>query len=126
MKFIVSTVTLLKGLRKICCINQCSISILKNFLFEIKEGEMTVTAANLKTSVCTIVKVGTNDSGYFAMSPRILLDTLKCLPEQLLIFKINKRTFGVEIISEGKSYRMRGANAEKIRKEICKRHPNAK
>ena len=126
MKFVVSTVTLINGLRTISDVFEpSSLPILRNFLFEIREGKMRISCANKKDLVNAELKVESKDSGCFALSPRVLLDILKCFPEQQLTFKINKETLRMRVISETGFTMLRGANAEKLRKEIRKRHPNA-
>jgi len=114
MKFIVSTTSLLKSLQTISgVINSSSVlPILEDFLFEIKGGKMTVFATDLETSMSTELKVEAKDSGRIAIPARILLDTLKTLPEQPLTFKVDEKTFGVEITSETGRYKLSGENAE--------------
>lgn len=114
MKFIVSTTTLLKSLQTISgVINTSSVlPILEDFLFEIKAGKMTVFATDLETSMSTELKVEAKDSGRIAIPARILLDTLKTLPEQPLTFKVDEKTFGVEITSETGRYKLSGENAD--------------
>lgn len=127
IKFVVSTGALLKALYNISGAIDCrSVPILDSFLFEIKEGKMTVTAAGAKIYLSTELKVESNDNGSFAIHARTLLDNLKCMPEYPLIFKINKETFRVHIITEWGRYNLREVNAEKLKKVIRKRHPNAK
>ena len=60
----------------------------------------------------TELKVEAKDSGRIAIPARILLDTLKTLPEQPLTFKVDEKTFGVEITSETGRYKLSGENAE--------------
>ncbi|HRG90166.1 MAG TPA: DNA polymerase III subunit beta [Chitinophagales bacterium] len=114
MKFIVSTTTLLKSLQTISgVINTSSVlPILEDFLFEIKGGKMTVFATDLETSMSTELKVEAKDNGRIAIPARILLDTLKTLPEQPLTFKVDDKTFGVEITSETGRYKLSGENAD--------------
>jgi DNA polymerase-3 subunit beta len=114
MKFIVSTTTLLKSLQTISgVINSSSVlPILEDFLFEIKGGKMTVFATDLETSMSTELKVEAKDSGRIAIPARILLDTLKTLPEQPLTFKVDEKTYGVEITSETGRYKLSGENAD--------------
>jgi DNA polymerase-3 subunit beta len=98
MKFIVSTTSLLKSLQMISgVINSSSVlPILEDFLFEIKNGNLTVFATDLETSMSTELKVEAKDAGRIAIPARILLDTLKTLPEQPLKFKEDDKNFGVE------------------------------
>lgn len=114
MKFIVSTSTLLKSLQTISgVINSNSVlPILEDFLFEIKGGKMTVFATDLETSMSTELKVEAKDNGRIAIPARILLDTLKTLPEQPLTFKVDEKNFGVEITSETGRYKLSGENAD--------------
>ncbi|HWB63337.1 MAG TPA: DNA polymerase III subunit beta [Chitinophagales bacterium] len=114
MKFIVSTTTLLKGLQTISgVINSNSVlPILEDFLFEIKGGKLTAFATDLETSMSTEVKVEAKDSGKIAIPAKILLDTLKTLPEQPLTFKVDEKTFGVEITSETGRYKLSGENPD--------------
>ena len=114
MKFIVSTTTLLKSLQTISgVINSSSVlPILEDFLFEIQGGKLTVFATDLETSMSTELKVEAKDSGRIAIPARILLDTLKTLPEQPLTFKVDAKTHGIEITSETGRYKRSGENAE--------------
>jgi DNA polymerase-3 subunit beta len=102
MKFIVSTTSLLKSLQMISgVINTNSVlPILEDFLFEIKDGKLTGFATDLETSMSTEIRVESKETGRIAIPARILLDTLKTLPEQPLTFKVDTKTFGVEITSE--------------------------
>lgn len=114
MKFIVSTTSLLKSLQTISgVINSSSVlPILEDFLFEIKSGNLTVFATDLETSMSTELKVEAKDSGRIAIPARILLDTLKTLPEQPLTFKVDPKTYGIEITSETGRYKLSGENPD--------------
>ncbi|MBX2904160.1 MAG: DNA polymerase III subunit beta [Chitinophagales bacterium] len=114
MKFIVSTTSLLKGLQTIGgVINSTSVlPILEDFLFDIKGGELAIFATDLETSMSTVVKVETKDKGRVAIPAKILIDTLKNLPEQPLTFSIDLKTFGIEITSETGRYKLTGENPE--------------
>ena len=114
MKFIVSTTTLLKSLQTISgVINSNSVlPILEDFLFEIQGGKLSVFATDLETSMSTELKVEAKDNGRIAIPARILLDTLKTLPEQPLTFKVDVKTFGVEITSETGRYKLTGENPD--------------
>ncbi len=114
MKFIVSTTSLLKSLQTIGGVISSSsvLPILGDFLFEIKSGNLTVFATDLETSMSTELKVEAKDNGRIAIPARILLDTLKTLPEQPLTFKVDAKTFGIEITSETGRYKLSGENAD--------------
>jgi DNA polymerase-3 subunit beta len=114
MKFIVSTTSLLKSLQTISgVINSSSVlPILEDFLFEIKGGKLNVFATDLETSMSTELKVEAKDEGRIAIPARILLDTLKTLPEQPLTFKVDPKTFGIEITSETGRYKLSGESPD--------------
>jgi DNA polymerase-3 subunit beta len=114
MKFIVSTTSLLKSLQMISgVINTNSVlPILEDFLFEIKDGKLTGFATDLETSMSTEIRVESKETGRIAIPARILLDTLKTLPEQPLTFKVDMKTFGVEITSETGKYKLSGENPD--------------
>src|SRR5580698_7543110 len=107
MKFIVSTSALLKSLQTIGgVINSSSVlPILEDFLFSIQSGKLSVFATDLETSMSTELKVEAKDNGRIAIPARILLDTLKTLPEQPLAFNVDTKTFGIEITSETGRYK---------------------
>jgi DNA polymerase-3 subunit beta len=114
MKFIVSTTSLLKGLQTIGgVINSTSVlPILEDFLFDVKGGKLTIFATDLETSMSTVVNVETKDKGRVAIPAKILIETLKTLPEQPLTFSIDEKTFGIEITSETGRYKLTGENPE--------------
>ncbi len=84
MKFIVSSSALLKqlsGINGVITTNPV-VPILENFLFEIAENKLTVTASDLQTSMITELEIESKENGSIAVPARILMDTLKNLPEQ--------------------------------------------
>lgn len=113
MKFIVSSSALLKQLSAINGVITTNpvVPILENFLFEIDEGQLTVTASDLQTSMITSLEVEAKESGSIAVPAKILLETLKNLPEQPVTFSIDKETYSVEINSDNGRYKLAGENA---------------
>ncbi|POY38478.1 DNA polymerase III subunit beta [Solitalea longa] len=114
MKFIVSTSTLLKQLQAIggALSSNTVLPILENFLFEINEGTLTVSATDLQTSMTTSLLVEAKENGKIAIPSRILLDTLKTLPEQPVTFTIDKNSFAVEINAGDGKYKLAGENGD--------------
>src|SRR5690554_2646229 len=113
MKFIVSSSALLKqlsGINGVITTNPV-VPILENFLFEINEGKLTITASDLQTSMITELEVEAKDSGNIAVPARILLETLKNLPEQPVTFSIDEETYSIEISSDNGRYKLAGENA---------------
>ncbi len=113
MKFIVSSAALLKqlsGINGVITTNPV-VPILENFLFEISEGTLTVTASDLQTSMITEMEIESKENGSIAVPARILLDTLKNLPEQPVTFSIDEETYSIEISSDNGRYKLAGENA---------------
>ncbi|MCU0439976.1 MAG: DNA polymerase III subunit beta [Raineya sp.] len=113
MKFTVSTSALQKQLSIISGVVSGNpiVPILENFLFELKEGKLTITASDLQTTMITSLPVDANQDIHIAIPAKILLDTLKSLPEQPVTFEIDSDTFVVEIHSENGRYKLAGENA---------------
>ncbi len=113
MNFLVSSTTLLRQLNGINGVitNNPVIPILENFLFEIEPGKLTVTASDLETSVVAEVAVESSESGRIAVPAKILLDTLKNLPEQPVNFIIDDETYTIELSSDNGRYKLAGENA---------------
>ena len=105
MKFIVSSAALLKELQMLGGIlnNTNTLPILDNFLFEINQDVLTLTASDLETTFSTQLTIESEDSGTLALPAKILLDTLKTFPEQpLTLIKTERNT--VEIIANNGKY----------------------
>jgi DNA polymerase-3 subunit beta len=114
MRFVVSTSELSK---KLCLISgvvssNTVLPILEDFLFEIQDGKMKIFATDMETSMSTEVNVESKENGKIAIPARILLDTLKTLPEQPLTFSFDESTFAVEISSSTGKYKLAGENPE--------------
>ncbi len=114
MRFIVSTSTLLKQLQAVggALSSSTVLPILENFLFQIKDGNLTISATDLQTSMTTFLPVETQENGRIAIPSRILLDTLKSLPEQPVTFLVDDKTFAVEIKAGDGNYKLSGENGE--------------
>lgn len=113
MKFIVSSSYLLKQLSAINGVITTNpvVPILENFLFEISDGNLTVTASDLQTSMITELQVEAKEDGSIAIPAKILLETLKNLPEQPVTFSIDNNTYSIEINSDNGRYKLAGENA---------------
>ncbi|MDR6560006.1 MULTISPECIES: DNA polymerase III subunit beta [Arcicella] len=112
MKFVVSSSVLLKQLSTVNGViaNNPIVPILENFLFQIDQTQLTVTASDLQTVMITTLAIESSDNGAIAIPARLLLDTLRGLPDQPITFKVDKDTFGTEIITENGRYKLSGEN----------------
>ncbi|MFP4090045.1 MAG: DNA polymerase III subunit beta [Cyclobacteriaceae bacterium] len=113
MKFVVSSSALLKQLSAVNGVIASNpvIPILENFLCEVRNGKLIITASDLQISMITEMDVEAEESGSIAVPARILIDTLKNLPEQPVTFTIDNNTYNIEIHSANGHYRLSGENA---------------
>jgi len=113
MKFIVNSSYLLKQLSYINGVITTNpvVPILENFLFEIDKNHLTVTASDLQTSMITEITVESKERGNIAVPARILLDTLKNLPDQPVTFSVDDTTYSIELSSDNGRYKLSGENA---------------
>jgi DNA polymerase-3 subunit beta len=118
MKFIVSATQLLTHLQQISgFINANTVlPILEDFLFEIEKNKLTIVATDLETVMKISMDIEAKDSGKVCIPAKILLDSLKNIPEQPLTFNIDKN-FGIEITSDNGKYKVMGENPDNFPKE---------
>jgi DNA polymerase III subunit beta len=113
MKFIVSSTVLLKQLASISGVITTNpvVPILENFLFEISDSTLTITASDLQTSMINELPVEAKEKGNIAVPAKILIETLRNLPEQPVTFTIDENTYSIEISSDNGRYKLSGENA---------------
>jgi len=115
MKFVVSSTELLNHLTAISRVisSKSTLPILDNFLFNLEENKLTITASDLESTLITWVELdNTEGIGEIAIPAKLLIDTLKEFPEQPLTFQINTETFAIEIFSENGKFSIMGQNGE--------------
>ncbi|WP_337042105.1 DNA polymerase III subunit beta [Emticicia sp. 17c] len=112
MKFVVSSSALLKHLSTINGVIASNpiVPILENFLFQLDKGSLTVTASDMQTVMITEFDVESRDTGAFAVPARLLLDTLRSLPEQPIQINVDEETFGTELVTANGRYKLAGEN----------------
>ncbi len=118
MKFIVSSSALLKQLQQINGVigSNNVLPILEDFLFQIEKNKLTVIATDLETVMKIHLDIEAKESGRVCIPAKILMDSLKNLPNQPLTFDIDK-SFGVEITSDNGKYKVMGENPDNFPKE---------
>jgi DNA polymerase-3 subunit beta len=114
MKFIVSTTSLLKHLQSVQgVINSSSVlPILDNFLFEIEDKNLTICTTDLNTTMKTSLPIEGKGKAKIAVPSKILLETLKSLPDQPITFSFDDNTFAIEINTDKGKYKLSGENGE--------------
>ena len=125
MKFIVSSSQLLKQLQVLGGVinNNNTLPILDNFLFELSENQLKVSASDLETTMSSVVDVDSDSSGSIAVSARLLLDTLKTFPDQPLTFKTEGDST-IEISSDQGKYDMAYFGGDEFPKAVSLPSPS--
>jgi DNA polymerase-3 subunit beta len=126
MKFIISSTQLLKQLQILGGIinNNNTLPILDNFLFELSEKQLKISASDLETTMSTTVDVEADADGSIAVNARLLLDTLKTFPEQPLTFVVEDNNT-IEISSDSGKYALAYAGGEEFPKAVELESPSA-
>ncbi len=115
MKFVVSSTELLNHLLAVGRVisSKNTLPILDNFLFQLKGGELVITASDLESTLTTKMTMENSEGeGDIAVPGRRLTDTLKEFPEQPLTFDISTENYSVVINSENGKYTISGQNGE--------------
>ena len=96
MKFVVSSTALLNVLQTSSKVvsNKNTLPILDNFLFDLKEGVLKITASDLETTLIGSLKVDNmEEEGLIAVPVKLMLDSLKEFSEQPLTIEANESTW---------------------------------
>ncbi|HYQ56379.1 MAG TPA: DNA polymerase III subunit beta [Draconibacterium sp.] len=115
MKFVVSSTELLSHLSAISKVisSKSTMPILDNFLFQLSETELTITASDLESTLITSLELDNIEGeGAVAVPAKLITDTLKEFPEQPLTFQIDGKSYLVEIYSDNGKFSIMGQNAE--------------
>ncbi|HNQ27392.1 MAG TPA: DNA polymerase III subunit beta [Aquaticitalea sp.] len=125
MKFIVSSTHLLKQLQVLGGVinNSNTLPILDNFLFDLKDSKLTVSASDLETTMTSVIEVESNTDGSIALPAKLLLETLKTFPEQPLTFVAESNNI-VEISSNHGKYALAYANGNEFPKAVALENPS--
>ena len=118
MKFIVSSSALLKQLQHIAGVINANtvLPILEDFLFEVEKNKLSVVATDLETVMRIQMDIEAKDTGKVCIPAKILMDSLKNIPDQPLTFNIDKN-FGIELTSDNGKYKVMGENPDNFPKE---------
>lgn len=117
MKFIVSSSLLLKNIQALSGVLNANntLPILDDFLFELKEDSLNITASDLETTMTvTLELIKSEEPGKVAIPAKILLETLKTFTDIPITFNINKDTLGVEISAGEGKYRLSGHGSDEF------------
>lgn len=115
MRFTLSSTALNSRLQTLSKVinNKNSLPILESFLFQVRNGQMTVTASDSENVMQTSVALESHDTdGDFAVPSHTILDAVKELPEQPLTFDVNLDTYEVTVGYQNGLYHFAAQNAQ--------------
>lgn len=126
MKFIVSSTYLLKQLQVLGGVinNSNTLPILDNFLFDLNQKELTVSASDLETTMSSVLEVDSDNEGTIAVPAKLLLEILKTFPEQPLTFVVEDNNT-VEISSNHGKYALAYADGAEFPKSVELSNPSS-
>lgn len=114
MRFIISSALLLKNLQAIIGVinSNNTLPILDDFLFELDDGQLTITSSDLETTMKVRIPADmAEENGTIAIPAKILTEVLKTLPDVPVSFLINIETMMVEMTAGEGKYKMPGHDA---------------
>lgn len=119
MRFIISSALLLKNLQKVSGVisSNTVLPILEDFLFVIENGKLSVTATDLDTTMSVVMDVESKENFKIAIPAKILLDSLKVLPEQPITISVDENTNAIEITTDNGKYKLSGEHSDDFPKE---------
>lgn len=115
MKFNVSSSALLSALQSLSKViaSKNTLPILDSFLFHLEGTALTITASDVETRLVTVVDViNPEGAGLFAIDAKRLLDPLKELSEQPLVFDINDDHMMVNVGYENGKFSIPGQKGD--------------
>jgi DNA polymerase-3 subunit beta len=126
MKFIVSSSYLLKQLQVLGSVINSSntLPILDNFLFELENNALTVSASDLETTMSATLEIDSTSQGSVAVPAKLLLEILKTFPEQPLTFTVEENST-IEISSNSGKYALAYAPGDEFPKAVILDEPSS-
>ncbi len=115
MKFIVSSTLLLKQLQAISGVlsTNNTLPILDNFLFELTDSQISISASDLETTMTSRISVDMSEGeGSVAIPAKILLDTLKTLSDVPVTFDIADDNFAITLMAGEGKYKLAGQDGQ--------------
>lgn len=117
MKFILSSLKLLKAVQALSGVINSSntLPILDDFLFEINEDELKITASDLETTMTVNIKPDmVEGKGQVTIPARLLIDVMKNFPDIPVSFNIDESTLAIEITTGEGRYKMVGHKSDEF------------
>ena len=117
MKFIVSSLKLLKNLQALSGVigSKNTLPILDDFLFQLSEKELKITTSDLDvTMTVSMVPDMVEGTGEVTIPARLLLEIMKNFPDVPITVSIDNNTLTVELIAGDGRYKLAGHKSDEF------------
>ncbi len=117
MKFILSSLKLLKAVQSLAGVinSNNTLPILDDFLFNISDNELRITASDLETTMIVTIQPDLVEGvGEVTIPARLLIDILKNLPDIPVSLNIDEATLAIEITTGEGRYKMVGHKSDEF------------
>ena len=117
MKFIVSSLKLLKNLQALSGVigTKNTLPILDDFLFQLTENELKITTSDLDvTMTVSMVPDMVEGTGEVTIPARLLLEIMKNFPDVPITISVDNATLAVELIAGEGRYKLAGHKSDEF------------
>jgi DNA polymerase III subunit beta len=117
MKFIVSSLKLLRSLQALSGVLNSSntLPILDDFLFDLVDGNLRITASDLETTMTISVTPDmVEGTGQVAIPAKLLLDIMKTFPDVPITFQIQSDTLSIELYAGEGRFKLSGHKSDEF------------
>lgn len=121
MKFNVSSKALYSATSAVSKVinSKNAMMILNNFLFDLSDGHLTVTASDLENTLTATVEVqDVEGEGKFCVDARRVVDLLKELPDMGITVKVDDQSLAIEIEYPGGKFNFVGLNSDEYPQNV--------
>ena len=119
MKFLVDGGTLSRSLQSIYSVvtSNNAVPILENFLFQLNQKTLSITASDLETTVTVKLELSDAEAEglqQIAVPAKIFSDIIKSFSNVPLSFVVDEETYAIEITSGEGKYKLTGLSADEF------------
>ena len=117
MKFIVSSLKLLKSLQSLSGVigTKNTLPILDDFLFQLSENELRITTSDLDVTMSvSMVPDMVEGTGEVTIPARLLLEIMKNFPDVPITINVDNNTLAVELIAGEGRYKLAGHKSDEF------------
>ena len=117
MKFIVSSLKLLKNLQALSGVigSKNTLPILDDFLFQLTENELKITTSDLDVTMSVrMVPDMVDGTGEVTIPARLLLEIMKNFPDVPITISVDNSTLAVELIAGEGRYKLAGHKSDEF------------